>query len=132
VLKVGKLAAKYKIDIAVLFLLFLLILLLPTSDSSQFGTEYTYTDDIEYRTRLVEQTVWGVIEAQEKEEALKYRQTCDDALSYIQEMNLEAEQEYMTLSADQKGLTRLTGLTSMKLKTWLQPATVERLRISRQ
>lgn len=102
-LKAVTLAAKYKIYIAFFFFLFLLILLFPSLDSSNpFATEYTYTDDIQYRAQLAETTVLEVIEAQEKEEAWKYRRTCDDALSYIQEMNTEAEQEYTTLSADQK------------------------------
>lgn len=102
-MKVLTLAAKYKDYIAAFFLL-LFILLYPSYDNVRFAPEYTYTDEIQYRTHIVESIVLEVIKAQEKEEALNYTQTCDNALSYIKEMNLKAEQESMTLSADQKVL----------------------------
>ena len=66
----------------------------------------SYTLDIQHRAQLVENAVTGVIDAQGQEETWKFKQTCEDATSYIRKENLEAEQEDTTLNAEQKELNQ--------------------------
>ena len=64
-------------------------------------TKDPYTLDIQERANLVNNVVSGVIDQQGKEEAWKYRQTCENANSFIQKQYLETNQ-LTTLTAEQR------------------------------
>ena len=105
-------AIKYKSLLAVLSVLLLggSLFAISNSDSTQevpghlpaAKNQDPYVTDIQKRTELVNNSVYGVIGLQGKQEAWKYKQTCEDVLSYIQRENLEAEQAYLKLLPDQK------------------------------
>lgn len=63
-----------------------------------------YTLDIQGRAQTVDNAVLGIIDAQGKEPAYKFQTTCEDALFIIRKQNLEAEQENLKLTPDQRAL----------------------------
>lgn len=74
-----------------------------------------YTLDIQGRAQTVDNAVLGVIDAQGKEPAYKFQTTCEDAVLLIRTKNLEADQEKLTLTPEQRTLNE-------KYKTFLQEA----------
>ncbi len=102
-------AAKIKVFLAALSILLVGGSLYELQDEQSVNTpeeKDPYTLDIQNRAQLVENTVTGVIDAQGTEEAWKFKQTCEDATSYIRKENLEAEQEDTTLNAEQRELNK--------------------------
>jgi len=65
------------------------------------GKNDPYALNIQGRADLVNNAVSGVIDRQGKEEAWKYRQTCENANSFIQKQYLETNQ-VTTLTAEQR------------------------------
>jgi len=61
-----------------------------------------YILGIQNQADLVENSVNGVIEAQKTQESWQFKQTCEEATSFIRTENLEAEQAYLKLDPDQK------------------------------
>ena len=74
-----------------------------------------YTLDIQSRTETVNNAVLGVIDAQKTQPSYKFRTTCEDAVFIIREKNLEAEQENLKLTPDQRAL-------NVKYKAFLHEA----------
>lgn len=102
-------AAKIKVFLAALSILLVGGSLYEMAEDQSVNTQEEkdpYTIDIKNRAQLVENAVTGVIDAQGTEEAWKYKQTCEDATSYIRNENLEAEQEDTTLNAEQMELNQ--------------------------
>jgi hypothetical protein len=63
-----------------------------------------YTLDIQERADKVNNAVLGVVDAQGKQEAWQFKQTCENAVYIIRKQNLEAQQEATTLSPDQRAV----------------------------
>lgn len=102
-------AAKIKVLLAALSILLIGGSLYEITEEHSVNTQEEkdpYTIDIQKRAQLVENAVTGVIDAQGTEEAWKFKQTCEDATSYIRNDNLEAEQEDTTLNAEQRELNQ--------------------------
>jgi hypothetical protein len=74
-----------------------------------------YTLEIQTRADTVNNAVMGVIAAQGKEPAYKFRVTCEDAVYIIRKKNLEADQENLKLTPEQRVL-------SVKYKAFLHEA----------
>jgi hypothetical protein len=74
-----------------------------------------YTLDIQERSDLVNNAVLGVVDAQGKEEAWQFRTTCEGAAFIIRKKNLEAQQENLKLTPDQRAL-------NVKYKAFLHEA----------
>ena len=102
------LTAKMKVVIAVLSLLLvgsgLYVLADPARQSTFTAAKNPYTLDIQNRAQTVNNAVLGVIDAQGKQPAYKFRTTCEDATFIIRKDHLEAEQEALKLSPDQRAL----------------------------
>lgn len=60
-----------------------------------------YVTDLQGRADLVNNAVSGVVDLQGKQEAWKYKQTCENANSFIQKQYLETDQ-VTTLSPEQR------------------------------
>lgn len=100
-------AAKIKVFLAALSILLVGGSVYEMAEGQSVNTQEEkdpYTIDIQNRAQLVENTVTGVVDAQGIEEAWEFKQTCEDATSYIRKENLEAEQEDTTLNAEQRAL----------------------------
>jgi hypothetical protein len=65
-----------------------------------------YTLDIQNRAQTINNAVLGVIDAQKTQPAYKFRTTCEDAVFLIRKKNLEAEQENLKLTPDQRTLNQ--------------------------
>jgi len=102
------LTAKMKVVIAVLSLLLvgggLYVLADPARQSTFTAAKDPYTLDIQNRAQTVNNAVLGVIDAQGKQPAYKFQTTCEDATLIIRKDHLEAEQEALKLSPDQRAL----------------------------
>ena len=102
------LTAKMKALIALFSLLLvgggLYVLADPAGHSTLTAAKDPYTLDIQGRAQTVDNAVLGVIDAQGKQPAYKFRTTCEDATFIIRKDHLEAEQEALKLSPDQRAL----------------------------
>jgi hypothetical protein len=65
-----------------------------------------YTLDIQNRAQTINNAVLGVIDAQKTQPAYKFRTTYEDAVFLIRKKNLEAEQENLKLTPDQRTLNQ--------------------------
>jgi hypothetical protein len=65
-----------------------------------------YTLDIQNRAQMINNAVLGVIDAQKTQPAYKLRTTYEDAVFLIRKKNLEAEQENLKLTPDQRTLNQ--------------------------
>jgi len=65
-----------------------------------------YTLDIQNRAQMINNAVLGVIDAQKTQPAYKFRTTYEDAVFLIRKKNLEAEQENLKLTPDQRTLNQ--------------------------
>lgn len=65
-----------------------------------------YTLDIQERAQTVDNAVSGVVDAQGKEPAYKFRTTCEGAAQIIRVKNLEADQENLKLTPEQRVLNQ--------------------------
>ena len=65
-----------------------------------------YTLDIQNRAQTINNAVLGVIDAHKTQPAYKFRTTCEDAVFLIRKKNLEAEQENLKLTPDQRTLNQ--------------------------
>jgi hypothetical protein len=74
----------------------------PARKSTFTAAKDPYTLDIQNRAQTVNNAVLGVIDAQGKQPAYKFRTTCEDATFIIRKDHLEAEQEALKLSPDQR------------------------------
>lgn len=99
--------AKTKALIAVFALLLLgggLYVLADPGEHSSITTKDPYTIDIQNRAITVNNVVLGVIDAQGKEPSYKFQTTCEDAMTIIRTENMNAQQEALKLSPDQRTL----------------------------
>lgn len=102
------LTAKMKALIALFSLLLLgtglYVLVDPIGHSTLTAVKDPYTLDIQNRENIVNNAVLGVIDAQKTQPAYKFQTTCESAIFIIRKQNLEAEQENLKLTPDQRAL----------------------------
>lgn len=105
--KLAALPLKMKVLIAALSLLLvvggLYVLADPGAHSAAAGKD-PFTLDIQNRADTVNNVVLGVIEAQGKEPAFKFRTTCEDAITIIRKENMDAQQQALKLTPEQRTL----------------------------
>lgn len=96
-------AAKIKVFIAALSLVLIggLYSLSDPGTHNAVSTADTYKTGIHERTELVNNAVLGVVDLQGKQEAWQYKQTCENAVSFIRKQSLETD-SVTTLSQDQR------------------------------
>lgn len=103
------LTAKMKAFIAFFSLLLVgggLYVLADPAGQSIVTAKDPYTLDIQNRAQTINNAVLGVIDAQKTQPAYKFRTTCEDAVFLIRKKNLEAEQENLKLTPDQRTLNQ--------------------------
>jgi hypothetical protein len=93
----------------------LYVLANPAGHSTLTAANDPYTLDIQGRAQTVNNVVLGVIDAQGKQPAYKFQTTCEDATFIIRKDHLEAEQEALKLTPEQRALNE-------KYKTFLVEA----------
>lgn len=116
--KTAAMTAKTKAILAVISLFLLGAGLYVIADPAGPGAaaqKDPYTLDIQDRAQTIDNAVLGVIDAQKTQPAYKFRTTCEDALFIIRQRNLEAEQENLKLTPEQRTL-------NMKYKAFLHEA----------
>jgi hypothetical protein len=112
------LTAKMKVLLAFFSLLLVgggLYVLADPAGQSIVTAKDPYTIDIQNRENIINNAVLGVIDAQKTQPAYKFQTTCEDALFIIRNQNLEAEQENLKLTPDQRAL-------NVKYQTYLSEA----------
>ena len=103
------LTAKMKAFIAFFSLLLVgssLYVLADPAGQSIVTAKDPYTLDIQNRAQTINNAVLGVIDAQKTQPAYKFRTTYEDAVFLIRKKNLEAEQENLKLTPDQRTLNQ--------------------------
>jgi|BarGraIncu01122A_1022018.scaffolds.fasta_scaffold06784_2 hypothetical protein len=112
------LTAKMKAFIAFFSLLLVgggLYVLADPAGQSIVTAKDPYTLDIQNRAQTINNAVLGVIDAHKTQPAYKFRTTCEDAVFLIRKKNLEAEQENLKLTPEQRAL-------NVKYKAFLHEA----------